>query len=188
MKNITDRKCDERKIYMLERFYPERMEESTYNIDFEKLYATGKRGILFDIDNTLVEHDADADKRAEELFEKLHGMGFKTCFISNNDKERVERFNKNIGAKYVYKAGKPGKRGYLLGIQLMNVTPEETVFIGDQLFTDIYGARRAGIDSIYVKQISPKEKIQIILKRKFEKIVMISYRKHKDKAEKEGRL
>lgn len=169
---------------MFERFYPDRLEDSTYDIDFEELYASGKRGILFDIDNTLVEHDADADKRSEELFKRLRAMGFKTCFISNNNEERVTRFNKNIGAEYVFKAGKPSRRGYLEGIRLMGVTMDETVFIGDQLFTDIYGAKRAGIDNICVKQISPKEKVQIVLKRKLEKIVMHSYRKYVQKAKK----
>lgn len=82
---------------MFSCFYPDRIEESVYNIDFEKLYNNGKRGILFDIDNTLVMHGADADKAAEDLFGRLHLLGFKTCLISNNDEERVKRFNKNIG-------------------------------------------------------------------------------------------
>lgn len=56
---------------MFSCFYPDRIEESVYNIDFEKLYNNGKRGILFDIDNTLVMHGADADKAAEDLFGRL---------------------------------------------------------------------------------------------------------------------
>ena len=94
---------------MFSCFYPDRIEESVYNIDFEKLYNNGKRGILFDIDNTLV----------MDLFGRLHLLGFKTCLISNNDEERVKRFNKNIGTNYVYKAGKPNSRGYIRGMELM---------------------------------------------------------------------
>ena len=162
---------------MLEKFYPGDTAASTYDIDFEALYKSGKRGILFDIDNTLVEHDADSDERSENLFAMLHQIGFKTCLISNNDEERVKRFNKNIGTDYVYKAGKPSGRGYMKGVKMMGIRPEEAVFIGDQLFTDIYGAKRAGIRNILVKPLNPKEEIQIVLKRYLERIVLYFYRK-----------
>ncbi len=163
---------------MFKCFYPDRIEVSTYNIDFEALYKSGKRGVLFDIDNTLVEHGADADEKAEALFKELHKMGFKTCLISNNNEERVLRFNKNIGTEYIYKAGKPGKKGYLDAISRMGVSIEQTVFVGDQLFTDVYGAKRLGIDNILVEKISPKEEIQIVLKRILERIVIKSYYKN----------
>ena len=160
---------------MLERFYPDRLEDSTYDIDFEDLYRSGKRGILFDIDNTLVEHGADSDERSEALFKRLAAIGFKSCLISNNDEERVKRFNKNINTLYVCKAGKPSGRGYLEGIKKMGVGLNETVFIGDQLFTDVYGAKRLGISNICVKPIDKHEEIQIILKRRLEYIVFKSY-------------
>ncbi len=162
---------------MLSRFYPDRIEKSVYGIDFERLYSQGKRGILFDIDNTLVMHGADADKQSEELFVRLHAIGFKTCIISNNDEERVQRFNKNINTDYVYKAGKPKKSAYISGMKIMGTDRKETIFIGDQIFTDIYGAKRAGIDNILVERISDKEEIQIVLKRILEKIVLKSYRR-----------
>jgi predicted HAD superfamily phosphohydrolase YqeG len=66
----------------------------------------------------------------------------------------------------------------------MGTTPENTIFIGDQLFTDVYGAKRAGIRNILVKPIHPKEEIQIVLKRYLEKIVLHFYRKEKDKRKK----
>ena len=59
----------------------------------------------------------------------------------------------------------------------MNTTCETTVFIGDQLFTDVWGAKRCGIRNILVKPIHPKEEIQIVLKRVLEKIVLSSYRR-----------
>ena len=52
-----------------------------------------------------------------------------------------------------------------------------TVFVGDQLFTDVYGARRTGIRSILVQPIDPHEEIQIVLKRYLEKIVLFFYKK-----------
>ena len=61
----------------------------------------------------------------------------------------------------------------------MQTTPETTLFVGDQIFTDVWGANRAGVYSILVKQIARHEEIQIVLKRKLEKIVLRSYRKQK---------
>ena len=69
---------------MLEKFFPDEYLDSTYSIDFEDLYRKGFRGIIFDIDNTLVPHGAPADKRAEELFERLKKIGFSCCLLSNN--------------------------------------------------------------------------------------------------------
>ena len=74
---------------MLEMFYPRRYEVSTYVIPFDYYHAQGMQGVIFDIDNTLVPHDAPADGQAVELFERLRAMGMKTCLLSNN-KERIK--------------------------------------------------------------------------------------------------
>ena len=74
---------------MLRIFYPKRIADSAYVIDYKNLYKEGYRGIIFDIDNTLVEHGADASERAIKLINKLKAMGFKICLISNNNEERV---------------------------------------------------------------------------------------------------
>ncbi len=162
---------------MLRRFYPKRVAESSYAIDYEKLYQEGYRGILFDIDNTLVEHGADATPRAVELFGRLEKLGFQTCLISNNSKARVNRFNKKIGTNYIYMANKPFKKNYLKAVKIMGTRIDNTVFVGDQLFTDIFGANNIGMMTYLVNPIHPKEEIQIILKRKLERLVLYHYRK-----------
>ena len=78
---------------MFDYFFPDRYIASTYVIDFEKLYEKGVRGLIFDIDNTLVPHGAPADKRAVELFARLKKIGFRCCLISNNQEPRVKMFN-----------------------------------------------------------------------------------------------
>ena len=163
---------------MLKAFYPDKVEKSVYDIDFVKLYEAGKRAILFDIDNTLVEHGADSNEKMDSFFVKLHEIGFKTCLMSNNNEERVVRFNKNIGTQYIFKAGKPSIKAYYKAMEKIEAKPEETIFIGDQLFTDIYGAKKAGLDNICVQPIGKKEKIQIVLKRRLEAIVFYSYKRH----------
>lgn len=150
---------------------------STYVIDFEKLYSEGVKGLIFDIDNTLVPHGAPADERAEELFAKLKRIGFGCCLISNNQEPRVKMFNKNIQVDYVYNAHKPSTKNYMKAMEIMGTKADNTVFIGDQLFTDVWGAKRAGIPNILVKPIHPKEEIQIVLKRYLEKIVLHFYKK-----------
>lgn len=162
---------------MLKIFYPKKIADSAYVIDYKKLYKEGYRGIIFDIDNTLVEHGADATPRAISLIAKIKEIGFDVCLISNNKKERVTRFNREIKVKYVYNAKKPAKKNFIKATKLMGTTIENTVFVGDQLFTDVFGANRIGMMSFFVKPIHPKEEIQIVFKRKLERIVLKHYRR-----------
>lgn len=162
---------------MLDRFFPDRYVASTYVIDFEKLYEEGVRGLIFDIDNTLVPHGAPADERAVRLFQRLKDIGFRCCLISNNQEKRVKMFNEPIQVDYVYNAHKPSVKNYIRAMEIMGTDRENTVFIGDQLFTDVWGAKWAGIPNILVKPIHPREEIQIVLKRYLEKIVLYFYRK-----------
>lgn len=162
---------------MFETFYPGSYEDSTYVIDFEKLYKDGYRAVIFDIDNTLVPHGAPADQRAIDLFERLRKIGFRTTVLSNNKEPRVKSFAEQVGTPYIYKADKPSKKGYMKAMENMGTEISNTVFVGDQLFTDVWGAKRVGMKNILVKPIHPKEEIQIVLKRKLEKIVLKSYLK-----------
>ena len=164
---------------MLQRFYPDNETESAYEIDYGSLYEKGYRGIIYDIDNTLVPHGAPADEKAVALFGTLNGMGYKTLLLSNNKEPRVKSFADKVGAEYIYKAGKPGRAGYEKAMQSMGTVPENTLFVGDQLFTDVWGAKKTGIVTYLVKPIHPKEEIQIVLKRKLEKIVLFFYHRSK---------
>ena len=164
---------------LFKRFYPDMKLNSVYEVDFDRLYKKGIRGLIFDIDNTLVPHGADADERIEKLFGELKKMGFKTFLLSNNKLERVKRFNANIRSLYIYKAGKPNAVNYIKAMRMMGTRKENTVFIGDQLFTDIWGAKKAGISTILLNPIDKKEEIQIVLKRYIEKIVLNTYEKER---------
>ena len=169
---------------MLKKFYPEEYMDSTYHIDFDRLYKEGYRGIIFDIDNTLVPHGAPADERACALFEHLKELGFSCMLLSNNKEPRVKMFNDAVHVSYIYKAGKPKTANYKKAMQKMGTDTSNTIFVGDQVFTDVYGANLAGIRTILVKPIHPKEEIQIVLKRYLEKIVLFFYAKYKKKEEK----
>lgn len=164
---------------IFKRLYPAEYVEGTYKIDFKKYYDKGYRGILFDVDNTLVPHGAPADKRAVKLFQSLHGMGYRTCLISNNQEPRVKPFADAVESSYIHNAHKPSKKSYQKAFALMHTKRENTLFVGDQIFTDVYGANRVGMYTILVKPIHPKEEIQIVLKRYLEKVVLWTYRHDK---------
>lgn len=163
---------------MLQRFYPDHEMDSAYEIDYEELYRRGYRGVIFDIDNTLVPHGAPADDRATALFERLRRIGYGTMLLSNNKEPRVKLFHDGVGSPYIFKAGKPGRRGYEAAMEQMGTAPGTTLFVGDQLFTDIWGAKKAGIITYLVKPIHPREEIQIVLKRYLEKIVLFFYHRN----------
>jgi len=170
---------------MFDMFYPDVVMESAYDIDYEKLYNEGYRGIIFDIDNTLVPHGAPADERAIALFERLKTIGYKVVLLSNNKEPRVKMFNDAVKVQYIFKAGKPGRGGYENAMNMMGTDLKNTFFVGDQLFTDVWGAKRVGMRNFLTRPINPKEEIQIVLKRYLEKIVLFFYNRQLKKAGKQ---
>ena len=94
--------------------------------------------------------------------------------LSNNKEPRVKMFCDAVNAPYIYKAGKPNPQNYRKAMKNMGTNEKNTLFVGDQIFTDIWGANKAGIYSILVKPIHQKEEIQIVLKRYLEKIVLLA--------------
>ncbi|MBR5348782.1 MAG: YqeG family HAD IIIA-type phosphatase [Lachnospiraceae bacterium] len=166
---------------LFRRFYPTMRCKSAYDIPYEEFYAQGYRGIIYDIDNTLVCHGAPADEHSKELFDRLHAMGFSTCLISNNNRARVLPFARAVHSRAVWKANKPSRKSYAKAMRRIGTTKENTIFVGDQLLTDIYGANRIGLKSVLTEPISPKEEIQIVFKRKIEKIILYFYEKRRRK-------
>lgn len=154
---------------MFQNLYPNKLIDSVYSLDWEALSRT-YGGVIFDIDNTLVPHGAAADEAAITLFQKIHGLGMKTMLVSNNGEERVKPFAAQVQTDYVYKAGKPKAAGYRKAMAKMGTVPENTLFIGDQIFTDVWGANRAGIYTMLTRPIDTStDEIQIVIKRWFER-------------------
>ena len=143
----------------MNKLFPRLYKKDIYDIDYRGLYNRGFRAVLFDIDNTLTTHGTRADSSNVAFFKNLRDIGFKTCLISNNKEKRV----------------------YIKAMELLEVKDNQTVFIGDQIFTDIWGANSAGVYSILVDPISPKEEIQIVLKRYLERIVLFFYKRALEK-------
>jgi len=156
--------------------FPDEYRASAYEPDYEGFYARGRRAVIFDIDNTLVPHGFPADERAIRLFERLKGIGYECCLLSNNQRERVEMFNRDVQVHFIENAHKPLPGGYRRAMELMGSTVDTTLYVGDQIFTDVMGAGYCGIYTILVEPIDPHEEIQIVLKRYLEKPILWAYR------------
>lgn len=157
--------------------FPDEYVRSAYDVDYEKLYREGIRGIIYDIDNTLVLPDAPADTRSRKLLEYLGRIGLKAVVVSNNREPRVKRFSDDTnGTPYVHRAWKPLPSGYRRAMEKMGTDRTNTVFIGDQLYTDVAGANLAGLRTILVKPMTYREEPQIVLKRAAEIPALVLYR------------
>lgn len=164
---------------MLKKMYPFEYVEDVFSIDYNKLYNKGYKAVIFDIDNTLVPHGKDSNKEIDDLFQHIHSIGLKTLLLSNNEEKRIKRFLKNIDSMYICDAEKPKVPNYLKAIKMLGINKKEAVFIGDQIFTDIYGANRSGIDNILVKYIGYDKETKIGIRRTIEKIILKLYKMNK---------
>ena len=157
---------------MFKNFYRDAYFDSIKEVSPQFLKEKGIEGIILDIDNTLIGHDVPIpDEKVMEHLRLFEAEGLKLCIVSNNSYERVKAFSEKIGVRYfVYKALKPKARGYILASEEMQLPMEKIAAIGDQVFTDVWGAKRAGCLAILTKPIHKgNEGFFIALKRIFEK-------------------
>lgn len=164
---------------MLKLFYPWEYAKSVFCINYKELLRMGYKGIIFDIDNTLVHHGDDSNEKVDMFFQKLHDLGFKTLLLSNNDEERIKRFNKNIGTLYIPESGKPDPQNYIKACEMLGIKKEQALFIGDQVFTDILGANKSGIANVLVKFMQKDVNEKIGIRRNLERIILMFYRLNK---------
>ena len=91
----------------------------------------------------------------------LKAIGYSCCLLSNNQRPRVEMFNREIQVNFIENAHKPSRKNYRKAMELMKTREKNTLFVGDQHFTDVYGAKRTGIYSILVKPFIPRRKYRV---------------------------
>ncbi|MBQ9514476.1 MAG: HAD-IIIA family hydrolase [Ruminococcus sp.] len=161
---------------MFKEYYPCGYAASVFDIDYERLYALGYRGIIFDLDGTLVPHGANSTPEVDALFRVIHAAGLRTILLTNNDEERVLRFVENIDTLYLCDADKPATSGYLRAVDMLGMKKSEVVYIGDQVFIDMLGANRSGIDSILVHYLLHEGETKLGVKRRLEKLVLWLWR------------
>lgn len=165
---------------MIKQLYPKLYKKSIFDIDYKALQEKGIKGLLFDIDNTLVSYDMmHPTKEIIGLFQKLREEGFQICLVSNNTEDRVIKFNEHLKVFAIHKAKKPRRGMIYRAMKLMALEKEQVTIIGDQIFTDVYGGNRAGIMTILVVPVSDKDEWITKIKRGIEKKVINRYEKQK---------
>ena len=158
--------------------YPDHSYKSIGDIDLSALYAAGIRGLLIDIDNTLIAPASKKpDSRMVGWIEAARDAGFDICLLSNASRRRVTRFSTGLGIYAVAWAGKPSRTGYLKALRLLRLEPSQACAIGDQLFTDVLGAKLSGIMALHTAPITKREEITVFFKRFAEFFVLKGYRK-----------
>jgi hypothetical protein len=167
---------------MIKYFFPVQMADSVFDIDYDKFWEMGFKGLIFDIDNTLATFDSPLPcENVADLLRGLSHKGFSICFLSNNRRKRVEIFSEGLGYPHVWKAGKPMLRGIRRALGLLGLDKDKVLLIGDQLFTDCWVGKRAGIHTILTKPIADRDEWTVKLKRFPEKLVMKAYYKSLDR-------
>ncbi len=163
---------------MFKGFYPDFDFKSVSDIPADFFAKNNIRYAILDIDNTLVSYKTErADDRAKAFLSRLSENGIKYAFLSNNHGDRVELFAGDFDAEYVCDAKKPFTKGVKLAMAKIGAKKAETVMIGDQVFTDIYAGKRAGLKTVMVAPIEAKETPFFGFKRYFERIVLKNYKK-----------
>lgn len=162
---------------------PEYKFDKFNDVTAEFLLSLGIKGVLLDIDNTLEPYEHALPGEHVLLWLKsLSDNGIRTAIVSNNNRERVELFNKEIGMPAYAKAGKPFKKNLLKAMSDIGTDSSNTAFIGDQILTDVWAAHNAGLLAILVPPINDKRDIFTRFKRWLEKPIQKKYdRKRKDK-------
>lgn len=166
----------------MKRLLPDYTVENVSCLDEAFFKSHGLKAAVFDIDNTLVAHtEMVPPENVLEYFEFLKSIGVKYAIVSNNSFERVESFCKDLKIPYYYKALKPRKKYLKKALCDLKVSPKESVLVGDQLFTDIYGGNRMKMLSVLVTAVGEDETGFVSFKRKFEKKIL---KKNADKLKK----
>ena len=153
------------------------------DITYEMLEKRGINALILDVDNTLsTHHGMKLCDGLEDWLALMKSKGIKLLVLSNSTKKRVEPFAEKIGLDFISLGLKPLFTGYIRSLKRLKTKRKNTAIVGDQIFTDVWGAKRAGIKSYMVKYIDPHEEIQIILKRRLEYFVLKEYRKRLKKS------
>lgn len=143
---------------MLKTFLPNEYVKTIFDITPEFLQERNIKGIITDLDNTLVEWNRPlATPKVKKWFETMKKHGIRIVIVSNNHKKRVYEFAHPLGIPFVYKAQKPRGKSFRKALHLLKLPKEEVVVIGDQLLTDIFGGNRYGLFTILVVPVTQSD-------------------------------
>lgn len=156
--------------------YPSLYLDSVKNINPTLLKKNNIKGLILDVDNTLIDYYRKLVDGAEKWCEELKNEGIKCIILSNSNKRnKVEEVAEKLNIDYIMFAKKPLKSGFKKALSKLELKPEEVAVVGDQLFTDVIGAKRMNMFSILVKQVGEKDILITKLKRPIENAIIKKY-------------
>ncbi len=163
---------------MLSNLVPDLYLKSIYDIDLNKLKKRGIKGIVTDLDNTLIEWDRpQATPELMNWIKEIQSQGFSIVIVSNNNRDRVEKVAKPLGVPFVHRAKKPMKNAFKQALNKLNVPVSQSVVIGDQVFTDVFGGNRMGLYTILVVPVAQNDGLATQFNRFMERFVLNWMRK-----------
>lgn len=158
------------------KLYPKLYLNNVKEITIELLKKNNIKGLILDIDNTLIDFDKNMLVGAKEWCEDLKSHGIKMCILSNTNKvHKVKKIADILELKYLYFAHKPNKKGFKKSKEILGLNEENIAVVGDQIFTDVLGGNRSKMFTILTKPIDTRDIWLTRLKRPFEKVVIKRY-------------
>ncbi|HTG71890.1 MAG TPA: YqeG family HAD IIIA-type phosphatase [Candidatus Udaeobacter sp.] len=164
---------------MFERLLPHMRVNTVYEINLDELHARGVRGIITDLDNTLVgAKEALATPELVQWLDYVRSRGFQVVIVSNNNETRVGKFAAPLNIPYIHAARKPAGKSFRKALSVLRLSAEHTVVIGDQMLTDVLGGNRMGLYTILVTPIAPADEgIMTRVNRRIERFALTRLRK-----------
>lgn len=158
--------------------YPKLYLNSVTEISMEILEKHRLKGLILDVDNTLIDIDKNMPEGIPKWIENLKKQGISLCIVSNtNHKEKVETVAKKLGIPYIYFAKKPLKGGFKRAKEILKLENEQIGVVGDQIMTDVIGANRCKMFPILVKPIDEKDIWITKIKRPIENKIIEKYKR-----------
>ncbi len=159
--------------------YPKIYLNNVKEITYELLQENNIKGLILDVDNTLIDYYKNMPEGVEQWCKDLQKRNIKFCIASNSNKrEKVKGVSEKLGIPYVFFAKKPLKMGLNKAKNIMELKSEEVAVVGDQIFTDVLGANRCKMFSILVEPIKEKDILITIIKRPIENFIKSKYKKN----------
>ena len=163
---------------VIKAFLPSKHVKSIYEIKPQELKDRGIKGIITDLDNTLVEWDRPlATPELIAWFDMMKQHGIKVTIVSNNSELRVKSFADPLQIPFIHRAKKPMGTAFRKAVAQMGIQKNEAVVIGDQLMTDILGGNRNGFYTILVVPVAQSDGFWTKFNRQLERRILASLRK-----------
>lgn len=160
------------------KLYPKLYCKKVTDISIDYLKKNNIKGILLDVDNTLLDFDLKLVEGLKDWYEKIKENNIKCMILSNSNKtQKVEKVANFLEIEYIKFATKPLKRGFKKAQKKLDINPENIAVVGDQIFTDVIGANRSKMHSILVEPLAEKDLLLTRVKRPLENLVIKNYLK-----------